>query len=550
MFTRQSLTIVLSTLIAFSTLTACATPPLTPQVVVVEVTRLVPITSTPGSSEPPATPNPVPSSGEEGIVESDRSGQFQIKDSNGTLITVALLDSKGDGVAGARILSASYPAGTLLYITPPIESVLVPKFHFVNRAQGRIGGLLSSPRQGMPSITIHLSDIDTAPLIQETPVPGPLEDFWKSVGWKHTVDNTRRICEFFSTLGDIEDMKNIVVVSYDVTKGIIQSVSLKKLGMIAGKGISFVSETMVGEGFFQLCLAATGDEVGLSGLTGVVHEKDHVQFLVVEGPLTGIVSGRVLDDQTRSAMRDVIVASGQNSTQTTSYGRFYISAKTADKFDLTLKHDGYSPSTMSVSPAASDYLDLGDLIMSAVPASTPTPVPVRVIPEGFYMVRKGNQQQFKDGKLDKQCDYTATLRQAEMIDSRTMEIATEIVFACSDSYWQSRNRKGMVQIDIYTGDSTDEATGYDNYKDYWTGETRTITIMGQRISARVRQYSYTGSKSEGFSPWECSDTKLFLPSIELSLSLEHTCTTTSSKGIGYKTIEQWEVVDTNLPLDK
>jgi hypothetical protein len=191
--------------------------------------------------------------------------------------------------------------------------------------------------------------------------PGLLEEFFNSAGWDNFVTTTHDLCNELSILSELEDGEglslstylDIARVQYEVTKATIWRTSLPALIKKLNLPQAILQEVIV-----QVCLAATGDEVGLRGLTGVIHEDLGYQVVFLDYTPPEIIGGQVIDALSKDPVPGAEVWMGSISTTTMDNGYFFFSREDdlIDTFIVT--HPDYNSTEVGFTSGGMDHIRL------------------------------------------------------------------------------------------------------------------------------------------------------------------------------------------------
>ena len=284
------------------------------------------------------------------LIRADENGGLTMENATGELLSITLEDSTGGKVGNASILSAANAEGVLLLVVPPADSLLLPKFVFLEDSQ--------------TVSTINLGSSQDPISIDETDVPpGLLEALFSSPGWEKSVVNTHALCDSVSRLPSLGSM---AYLSYGASRTVMTNMSLKHLASLLIPGADSVTGVGLAEGFIPICLAATGNSMGLAELTGVIHPEAGFGMIFLTNPIPVVVKGRVVDSQTNTPLQGAVATTPNSQTLSLGDGTFYLPIPANTSVDLACQMEGFVTQRVSIAPVSAGYADVGDLLLAIV----------------------------------------------------------------------------------------------------------------------------------------------------------------------------------------
>ena len=284
------------------------------------------------------------------LVWADENGGFTVENATGEQLSITLEDSTGGKVGNASILSAANADGVLLLVVPPADSLWVPKFIFLEKSQA-----VSTIRLGSSQDPISIDETDVP--------PGLLEALFSAPGWERTVVDTHTLCDSLSRLSSLG---SVTYLSYGASRSVMNTLSLKHLASLLIPDADSVTGVGLAEGFIPICLAATGDSMGLAELTGVIHLEAGFGMIFLTTPIPVVVKGRVVASQTTTPLQGVVATTPDKQTMSLSDGTFYLPIPANTSIDLACKMDGFVTQRLPIAPISAMYADIGDLLLASV----------------------------------------------------------------------------------------------------------------------------------------------------------------------------------------
>lgn len=297
-------------------------------------------------------------------LRADEAGSFSVADGQGEPVSFILTSSTNEKVGGASILSAANREGVLVLVVPPAESSLQPQFTYVDQTQAQGAGRGQAAPARQEAITIHLGSGPDSPPVSELNVPpGLLEALFSSPGWQKSVTTAHSLCESLSTLSSLG---SVAYMTYATARTVMATMSLKHLGQILLKESAGLAGVGLAEGFLQVCLAATGDPVGLRELTGVIHPGTGFGMIFLKDPLPVVVKGRVVDPRVNLPLQGAEISTPENQVSSLADGTFFFPVPANISVELSCRLDGFATEWLNLPPAAAGAADLGDIPLESV----------------------------------------------------------------------------------------------------------------------------------------------------------------------------------------